>query len=244
MELTELRELVAWWISMRVTPGGSLFLVRDVSPHAPPIPMPGAYDPRSDRDLREFLSAAYAEVEPWVGSRSNPKVRACIRALLDINACQAAWPTPTRILEWEAGFVKLVEQDLEKGSSPIRLMRTVMEKYPLTPVQARDVINPCLHELIDNQDNRWDSGRREALLELSYSGDIRDSIDGQDRRLGVAARTNLARAQGLISNKSENRDQKDLLESLIDGIAKVGKANPVAIPPSPPKTIVVESNEN
>lgn len=224
MELTPTRELLAWWISLAVTPGHSLFLVRESMPAAPPLPSPGPYyNPRADDLLMDFLSQAYAGIESWVCRDSDPRVKACIRALLDPNCCQAAWPTPTRILEIELEFMKHIEDELERGASPLKLVRSVMSRYTITPIQAREAINPVLFEILDR--NSWDQERRHALLEIAYSGDIRDGIESQDRRLASAARTNQARAHGLISNRGDSRDTEDLTQSIIEAMARVGKAN-------------------
>ncbi len=236
LELTATRELLAWWISLHVTPGLTLFLTREAPPVTPPLPMPGGnYRPRKDPVLQDFLSLAYEAAQFWLSSGSDPKVRACIRALLDPMACQAAWPSPAQILKVEREFVRLVEFDLEKGASPLRLVRTISEKYPLTPIQAREIANPVLHELIDNPDNKWSKQRLAPLLEIEYAGDIRDGVNTQDRRLATQARTNKARSHGLISNSNTSQDQEDLTKSLIEIMAKVGRDNPVALPPEDPK---------
>ena len=233
LQLSKLRGVVAWWMCMQVTPGRSLFLVRKQTPVVPPLPMPGSsYNPRKDPELQDFLSLAYEGAQFWMGSGTDPKVRACIRALLDPLTCQAAWPTTAQIFEIERKFMRTIEFDLEKGASPLRLVRTIMENFPFTSVQSKELISEMLHQLLDNKKNQWSPERLEPLLDVAYSGDIRDGINTHDRRLASQARTNKARFQGLISNKPDSSDQKELLESLIDGIAKAGKNNPVPLPPA------------
>lgn len=231
LKLTSLRELIAWRTSLGVTPGSSLFLVREDMPRVPPIPMPGkTYDPRSDPEVAEFLRKAYDSIEFWVGGRSTDDTKACIRALLDPLSCQAAWPSPQGLLETEQSLIKLIEGELVKGASPLRVLRKVLEHYAITPVQAREVAGIVLMEIVDN--DNWERSRRMGLLEIAYSGDIREGVDSQDRRLATAARTNQARAHGLITTRPDTKDQEDLTKSIIDAMARVGKQNPVALPPT------------